>query len=58
MEKEEQFEEIDAEIKLKLTELRECVQDDGTISSSSRRKAQQCLKDVDQQVQSTPGTMT
>ena len=47
---EEQFEEIDTEVKLKLAELRECVQDDGRVSSSAKRKAQQCLEDVDQQV--------
>ena len=54
MNEEGQFEEIDAEIKLKLAELRECVQEDGGVSSSAKRKAQQCLKDVDQQVHHFP----
>jgi vesicle transport through interaction with t-SNAREs 1 len=52
MNDEERFEEIDAAIKLKLAELREYVEDvdSSSLSSSSKEGAQQCLKEVDQQV--------
>jgi hypothetical protein len=52
MNDEERFEEIDATIKLKLAELRGHVEDidSSSISSSSKEKTQQCLKEVDQQV--------
>jgi len=52
MNDQEQFEELDEEINLKIAELKELVSDVETNSNSTvaRRKVERCLKEVDQQV--------